>query len=168
MTIRYLSFDFDGCLFNKAYVQLPHDNFSKHKTDAVLVNNKAFLEKLKKQNSKFSAVYGFIGSTRQDYNTDLLNCGFSERFKGSCCSAMEIICDYLGITLDPFMLADAEGQLQSGTSFQRIMDEIKNNSWMDMKKIFINTRHVQQWMNIKEPFFLHKCKKPRQIIQEKK
>ncbi|MCW8398612.1 hypothetical protein OQJ26_07395 [Legionella sp. PATHC038] len=134
MTIRYLSFDFDGCLFNKAYVELPHNNFTKHQTDAVLVNNKEFLEKLRKQNASFSAVYGLIGSTRQDYFTDLMNSGIPERFKGSCCPAIATVCDYLGMALEPLLLADIEGELESGTSYKRIMDEIKNGTWMDSDK----------------------------------
>ncbi|CAM2972814.1 Dot/Icm secretion system substrate [Legionella steigerwaltii] len=134
MTIRYLSFDFDGCLFNSAYVALPHNNFTKDQTDAVLVKNREFLEKLKTQNAGFSAAYGLIGSTRQDYITDLMNCGIQTRFKGSCCPAIATVCDYLGITFEPLMLADIEGELESGTSYQRIMDEIKNGTWSEPGK----------------------------------
>ncbi|WP_131793911.1 hypothetical protein [Fluoribacter gormanii] len=134
MTIRYLSFDFDGCLFNREYAALPHDNFSKHLGDAVLVKNRTFLNWLKEENVKFSAAYAFIGSTRQDYFTDLMNSGFMYNFRGSCCSAIKTICSDLGINLDPLMLADIEGDLESGTSFNRIMDEINNNTWMDSDK----------------------------------
>ncbi|QMT59087.1 hypothetical protein [Legionella sp. PC997] len=131
MTIRYLSFDFDGCLFNKEYCKLPHDDFSKHLGEGVLDTNKDFLDWLKRENAEFSAAYAFIGSTRQDYYTDLINGGTIFNFKGSCCPAMETICNHLAIHFDPLLLADLEGDLESGTSFKRIMDEIRNNSWMD-------------------------------------
>ncbi|WP_392538831.1 hypothetical protein [Legionella sp. 227] len=136
MTIRYLSFDFDGCLFNRAYVQLPHNNFSKDRTDAVLVKNRGFLDKLKSENTRFSAVYGFIGSTRQDYFTDMINGGIynPKQFRGSCCPAMVTICDDLGITFDPLLLADIDGELAIGTSYKRIMDEINNGTWSDSDK----------------------------------
>ncbi|WP_454782631.1 hypothetical protein [Legionella sp. WA2022007384] len=131
MTIRYLSFDFDGCLFNKEYCELPHDDFSKHLGDAVLAANKGFLNWIKRGNAEFSAAYAFIGSTRQDYYTDLINSGSWVNFKGSCCPPMETICKHLGINLDRMLLADIEDDLESGTSFKRIMDEIINDSWMD-------------------------------------
>ena len=134
MTIRYLSFDFDGCLFNKKYSALPHKDFTKHLGDAVLDTNKTFLDWIKKGNAKSSAVYAFIGSTRQDYSIDLMNSGYLFNFRGSCCPAIETICNALGMNLDPLMLADIEGDLESGTSFNRIMDEIKNNTWMDPTK----------------------------------
>ncbi|MCW8408577.1 hypothetical protein OQJ13_06270 [Legionella sp. PATHC035] len=136
MAIRYLSFDFDGCLFNRAYVELPHNNYSKDQTDAVLVKNRELLNKLKSENTKFSAVYGFIGSARQDYFTDMLNSGIytPKQYRGSCCPAMATICDYLGITFDPLLLADIDGELASGTSYQRIMDEINNGTWSDNNK----------------------------------
>ncbi|WP_028380852.1 hypothetical protein [Legionella cherrii] len=136
MTIRYLSFDFDGCLFNRAYIQLPHNNFSKDKTNAVLVKNRKFLDKIKSENSKFSAAYGFIGSTRQDYFIDMINGGIYTpgQFRGSCCPAMATICEDLGITFDPLLLADIDGELAIGTSYQRIMDEINNGTWSDNNK----------------------------------
>lgn len=131
-TIHYVSLDFDGCLFNKQYVAMKNYTYTKHTTRAVLDANKQFLDELNEQNLKlFPKTYAFIGSHRQDYETDLSNAGGYNNFKGSCCSAMNTICDELGITLDPFMLADVEGRLESGTSFQRIIEEIQNNSWID-------------------------------------
>ncbi|WP_454782632.1 hypothetical protein [Legionella sp. WA2022007384] len=134
MTIRYLSFDFDGCLFNKKYAALPDKDLTKHLGNAVLDTNRTFLDWIKKGNAKSSAVYAFIGSTRQDYSIDLMNSGYIYNFRGSCCPAIETICNALGMNLDPLMLADIEGDLESGTSFNRIMDEIKNNTWMDSRK----------------------------------
>lgn len=132
MAIRYLSFDFDGCLFNRRYVRLPHNNFTKNLGNAVLDTNRPLLDQLKKENAQFSSVHAFIGSTRQDYPTDQLN-GVTG-LKGSCLPAMVTVCAYLGVNLDPFMLADIEGNLESGTSFNRIIDEIKNNTWSPGEK----------------------------------
>ncbi|WP_392536874.1 hypothetical protein [Legionella sp. 227] len=131
MTIRVLSFDFDGCLFNMAYINAPYTNFDKHLTDAVLVHNETFLEQLRHENERFSQVIAMIGSNRQSFEIDTANMGFLQSFKGSCCSAIQTVCNYLGVDFNPLLLADLYNSLEPGTAYQLIMDEIKSGKWID-------------------------------------
>ncbi|MCW8400245.1 hypothetical protein OQJ26_15780 [Legionella sp. PATHC038] len=131
MTIRVLSFDFDGCLFNTAYSNAPYTNFDKHLTDAVLIHNEKFLEQLRHENERFSQVIAMIGSNRQSFAIDILNRGFLQSFKGSCCSAIQTVCNYLHVDFNPLLLADLYNSLEPGTAYQLIMDEIKSGKWID-------------------------------------
>ncbi|RUR28392.1 hypothetical protein [Legionella qingyii] len=130
MKIRYLSFDFDGCLFNPSYAQAEHFEFTKHLGDAVLVHNRRFLEQIKRENAAFDNVVALIGSNRQSYETDQLNMGPQKAFKGSCCPAIKTVCADLNITFDPFLLADVTGNLPFGTSYNLIMQEIEAGNFM--------------------------------------
>lgn len=134
MTIRVLSFDFDGCLFNEAYTKAPYTNFDKHLTDAVLIHNKRFLDQLRSENKQFSQVIAMIGSNRQSYEHDTGNMGTIPGFKGSCCSAMQTVCNYLDVDFNPLLLADLYNSLESGTSYQLIMEEIKAGKWIEMEE----------------------------------
>ncbi len=77
MTIRVLSFDFDGCLFNIDYIN--------SKAKDVVHSNEVFLNKIKQENKEFEKAYTLVGSNRQSLNIDLVN----SRNKGllSCCKA---------------------------------------------------------------------------------
>ncbi|MCW8400244.1 hypothetical protein OQJ26_15775 [Legionella sp. PATHC038] len=134
MTIRVLSFDFDGCLFNTAYSNAPYTNFDKHLTDAVLIHNKEFLEQLKVENERFSQVIAMIGSNRQSFEYDTGNMGGIHTFKGSCCSAIQTVCNYLDVDFNPLLLADLYNSLEPGTSYQHIMEEIKAGTWINMEE----------------------------------
>ncbi|WP_392536875.1 hypothetical protein [Legionella sp. 227] len=131
MTIRVLSFDFDGCLFNTAYINAPYTNLDKHLTDAVLIHNETFLEQLRHENERFSQVIAMIGSNRQSFEIDMLNMGFPRAFKGSCCSAIQTVCNYLDVDFNPLLLVDLYNSLEPGTAYQLIMDEIKSGKWFD-------------------------------------
>lgn len=135
MAIRYLSFDFDGCLFNLDYIQSPHLEFKKHLGDAVLVHNRAFLDQLKIENTQFDEVVALIGSNRQSYVDDANNYGFSpSTFKGSCFPAIRTVCADLNVKFDPFLLADVAGNLPFGTSYDLIMQEIADDTYADPKR----------------------------------
>ncbi|STO25475.1 hypothetical protein [Fluoribacter gormanii] len=131
MAIRYLSFDFDGCLFNQNYAQAPHLEFKKHLGDAVLVHNRAFLDQLKIENAAFDNVVALIGSNRQSYETDCINMGHPKAFKGSCCPAIQTVCADLNVTFDPFLLADVAGNLPYGTSYHLIMQEVTSGAYLN-------------------------------------
>ncbi|MFJ1269334.1 hypothetical protein ACD661_12270 [Legionella lytica] len=122
MTIRVLSFDFDGCLFHKGYV------YSEDKN--VVKSNETFLEAVKKENEEFTTVYSLVGSNRQSYNVDMAN----SWGKGSCFPAIKTVSDYLGTKLDTFLLADIFGDLPIGTSYSQATSsnkhEIKHSDWM--------------------------------------
>lgn len=123
MTIRVLSFDFDGCLFNNHYLT------SQEKD--VLNSNAAFLDKIKQENLTFTKAYTFIGSNRQSRYIDSINS--KKTSSGSCFPAIEKVSNFLGTTLDPFILADIYGDAPDGTSFaQAINNDYKgaHNTWM--------------------------------------
>lgn len=123
MTIRYISLDFDGCLFNKTFMELWGNQYKGRQANALILANQDLLFQLKRENTKFSTTYAFIGSTRQDLSIDEVN------GKGSCCPAMLTICNALGMVHDPLLLADIEENLEIGTSFNLIMSEITKNTW---------------------------------------
>ncbi|CAM2938938.1 Dot/Icm secretion system substrate [Legionella steigerwaltii] len=131
MTLRILSFDFDGCLFNGAYIDAPYTNWNKHLTDAVIVHNRAFLDQLKSENEQYSQVIALIGSNRQSYDADFGNAGNAIHFKGSCASAIQTVCDYLGVSFNPLLLTDLYNSLEPGSAYKLIMEEIKNNKWIE-------------------------------------
>ncbi len=134
MTIRFISFDIDGCLFNYAYLRAHHEDFKKHFGDAVIIHNKALFELLKAQNKDFSKVYAFVGSTRQSMDVDRLNKEWGKTFKGSCCPAFLTVCNYLGINPNTFLLADIFGNLPNGASFDLILRELEHPNWLDSYK----------------------------------
>lgn len=131
MHIRILSFDFDGCLFNRSYIDAPYTNYNKHLTDAVITHNQDFLERLKKENEKFSNVTAFIGSNRQSFQLDMANAGALHFFKGSCVSAMQTVCDYLGVNFNPLLLTDIYNSLEPGSACKLINVELETNKWIE-------------------------------------
>ncbi|WP_454781860.1 hypothetical protein [Legionella sp. WA2022007384] len=131
MAIRYLSFDFDGCLFNSNYIKEPHLDFTKHLGNAVLVHNRPFLDQIKIENAAFDSVYAMIGSNRQSFELDTANMGGPTTFKGSCCPAIQKVCSDLNVTFNPFLIADVTGMLPHGTSYNLIMQEIAGNTYFE-------------------------------------
>ncbi|WP_131777838.1 hypothetical protein [Legionella fairfieldensis] len=128
MTIRVLSFDFDGCLFNIDYL------YSEEKD--VIKSNEDFLTRIKQENLAFTKTYTLVGSNRQSKNSDMVN--FLHR--GSCFPAIKRISNFLGTTFDPFLLADVFGNLPSGTSYARAMAKNyrEHKEWMfDETKVTI-------------------------------
>lgn len=127
MTIRVLSFDFDGCLFNLDYINKTHD---------VIQSNMALLNQIKQENdeAKHNKVITFVGSNRQSKAVDLAN----SPGKGSCFPAVQQVNQFLGTSLDSFLLADVYGQLPAGTSFNRAID--KENKLPDANWMFDHTK----------------------------
>lgn len=111
MAIRILSFDFDGCLFNIKY-------FSERD---LIKNNQALFDEIRQENQNFSKAYTFVGSNRQSNAIDYMN-GMA-RHGISCFPVMKDVSDYLGTTLDTFLLADVFGDLPEGTSYARVIDK---------------------------------------------
>lgn len=124
MTIqkRVLSFDFDGCLFNRDYI------FAKDKK--VIEHNQAFLDKIKDENKNedkgqyYDKVVCLIGSNRQskefdDHNRYVILMGHGLVDKGSCFPAIKEVSEYLGATLDPMLLADIFADLPDGEAYRR-------------------------------------------------
>lgn len=112
MTIRVLSFDFDGCLF--------HEDYSSNEQN-VIKSNKPFLNRIYQENQEFKKVYSLIGSNRQSFSTDYTNAKLNKT--GSCFPALQQLSVYLGTSMDTFLLADIFGDLPEGTSFKRATNE---------------------------------------------
>ncbi|CDZ76502.1 hypothetical protein BN59_00772 [Legionella massiliensis] len=129
MTVRVLSFDFDGCLFHTSYTDSPDRD--------VIAHNREFFDAIKAEKAKYSQVYTLIGSNRQSTLIDFYN-----RAKGSCFTAIQAISDYLGSTLDTFLMADIFGDLPDGESFRRATNdaaaELDHADWVfDKTKVTI-------------------------------
>ena len=129
--VRVVSVDFDGCLFNVSYIN------SENKD--ILASNHAFLDKLVAENKFFSKTILFIGSKRQSHLMDVINASFAE--KGSCFPRAIEVARYLKAQLDTFLLADLYGDLPSGASFERTMNDAytgKHADWVvDQSKLSV-------------------------------
>ena len=115
MTIRVLSFEFDGCLFNRNFIE----NFLDKD---VIKYNKDFLDDIKHNNRLCNKVYTFVGSNRQSKFVDDYYFYKGVYIIGSCFPAVNLVNRYLGATLDPFLLADIYCFLPDGTSYNRAVD----------------------------------------------
>jgi hypothetical protein len=111
MTIRAISLDFDGCMFNSDYRSAAIKD--------VIRANQPFLDTLKKENAYYEYVTLFVGSNRQSKQDDDYNSNNTE----SCYVAIQKINSYLGTELDTLLLADIYGHLKSGKSFKRATDK---------------------------------------------
>lgn len=111
MTIRVLSFDFDGCLF-----------FERHMNASnVVEKNYQFLKGIKDENTTYPQSIVFVGSNRQDRYYDNLN--LWKNNTGSCFPAIQAIATHLDVTLDQLLLADIYQNEKPGTEFQRALKE---------------------------------------------
>ncbi len=110
MTIRVLSFDFDGCLFNINYIYSSNKN--------VITHNEAFFARIKDENEGIARIITFVGSNRQSFEIDFGN----SYLKGSCFPAVREVSTHLEAELDTFLLADIYGDLPGGESYRRAID----------------------------------------------
>ncbi len=118
MTILVLSFDFDGCLFNRSYF----DNGNIIAANTALFDS---LDQQRKENN-YSKTILKIGSNRQSFEIDLSNrrCNKTEScFK----SIIDVKNRFEGSTFDNFLLADIYGDLPFGTSYTLALDQIANS-----------------------------------------
>ena len=107
MTIRALSFDFDGCLYN----------IQSRVLNDIIQSNLQLFNTLKKENEGYQLTYSFIGSSRQSYYWDFMS---SHSVKTPLCFLeIEKFCNALGTQFNPFLQADIHGDLDEGVSFNR-------------------------------------------------
>ena len=110
MTLRVISIDFDGCLFNYNYL---------HSVDKdVIKYNQSFLNTLKQQSQAFAQTITMIGSARQSKELDMR--GARKNNTGSCFLAMQHITRYLTATFNPLLFSDIIGDFPEGTSYKRL------------------------------------------------
>ena len=130
MSIRVLSFDFDGCLFNINYI-MARDNKD------VIKYNEVLLKTISNDHHLYSKTITLVGSNRQSKTIDLCN----SPHKGSCFPAIKTISTHLKAELDSFLLADIHGDLPDGTSFDRAIDQTymgpHTDWWFDEHKVTI-------------------------------
>src|SRR3990167_2539198 len=112
MSIRFLSFDFDGCLFNRNYLHSSEKDIIRY--------NQNFLETIRSGNNLYSQNYAFVGSNRQDYATDLHNARLNTDARGSCFPAFTQVCHALTVIPNTFLLADLYHDLPHGHVFKQI------------------------------------------------
>ena len=137
MTIRVLSFDFDGCLFHTGYIN------SEEKS--VIFSNQVFLDRIKSENDRYSQSIVMVGSNRQSKRVDKLNAEIAN--KGSCFPAIKAISHYLDVNLDLFLLADLHGDLAYGTTFARALypQAINHAEWLfDETKVTVLYAQLQK------------------------
>ena len=119
------SFDADGCLFNSATYHQRCRNNPDGLVNVIDCNSFLVIH-LNMQRAKRRIV--FVGSDRQSQSADEYNAkkqavdSAKPYIIGSCFSAIQHVAEYLGATLDGFLLADAFADLAPGTSFSRATD----------------------------------------------
>lgn len=118
MTIRVLSFDFDGSLFHKVFA-------AAQNKDVVLLNQ-ILLNALRAEANLYSKTFALIGSNRQSKSLDFAH-HYTNLFAfiGSCFPAIKRIADDLEAEFVPFLLADLYGNLEPGTSYLRAMEHLE-------------------------------------------
>lgn len=121
--IRTLSFDFDGCLANRLYLDLPKP--ADGLEPKVITANKELLSAINAEKELYDESTVFIGSNRQSNDLDLGNWGkggiFTMRGMNSCFNDTSTIAAHLGAKMDGFLLADVYGQVDSSDSFNKAM-----------------------------------------------
>lgn len=115
MSIRYLSFDFDNCIFNTDYL--------KSITRDVVGCNSQLFNHIKETNADYDSTIVINGSNRQSYYIDLMN----SQNTGSCFFAIQTIASHLEAMLDPFLMADIYGHLIDGVSFYRAIQSLSSS-----------------------------------------
>lgn len=136
--IRASSFDFDNCIFHTQYFWKQ----SKPDIYEVILKNIPFFENIRSQNHAYDANICLIGSNRQSKRCDDQLSAFKKAPTESCFSAIQKVNDFLDATLDPFLLADIYGNLDSGQSFERALspeaNSIRHADWIfDSSKLSI-------------------------------
>lgn len=122
MTIRVISLDYDGCL--------SREGASADDYGWVITQNQVFLDNLRVKNDDFKKTVVLVGSNRQSHGSDSSN--HKKKLKGSRIEppyesghifpAIQKVSAYLEATLDKFLLADIYGNVPSGTSFDRAVN----------------------------------------------
>ncbi len=120
MTIRVISLDFDGCLYNGHYFRT-----RKSPDKSVIVSNRDFLNSLRDQNSAYDKVISFVGSNRQSLPDDHR---LSIDGKEPCFPAMIRISEYINAELDRFLLTDIYENYAPGTAFNQAITWYNTNS----------------------------------------
>jgi hypothetical protein len=133
MTIYYYSVDVDGLVFNKIYNAVP-PSLTKHSSEVVITANQGYYDSIKAEAESMGAtkMVLMIGTNRQDQGLDAENAVMRDTCS-SAFPALKKVSEYLGFELDTFLMADASAGLESGTSYNRIMEEIETNpdNWMN-------------------------------------
>jgi hypothetical protein len=137
--INVRSFDFDGCIFNKNYIDSVTQNYSVVRGDDVfevqlIEHNKNLIDDMQQNiNAEgFTEVITMVGSNRQSYKTDRKNMVYdggedNKRYKGSCFPALVSLTKELNrqtkdvCRYDGYLLADTYGNLEHGSSFAKAM-----------------------------------------------
>ena len=104
MTIRILSFDFDGCLQRPGIRDIVKDNIK-------------LLDAIKEDNKNYTSTHTFIGSARQSFEIDYAIAFYNKN--GSCFEAISEVATYLESTFENYLLADLYGDLEPGKSYDR-------------------------------------------------
>ncbi|KTC98478.1 Dot/Icm T4SS effector [Legionella geestiana] len=148
--IVYL-FDLDACLWRASIKKASRFNAEDRKNH-VLSTNKTLLDRLKAEALEFDRRYSTIFSARQAYFTDLDN-----KTRSNPVSATEIVpyvSEYLGTEMVTFLMADIQGDLPHGTSFERIVQAYEGQytgdhyMWeMDREKVTILYAQMHKFAN---------------------
>lgn len=138
-TIRAISLDFDGCLFNDIYKA----NYARQRVfegtatkrpimpDALFDQNVGLFKKLIYSGDKFSKTIILNGSNRQSYKAEMA--GMKKNNTESSFLAMSRIGKKLNAEVDPFLTADIYGNQRSGFSYRAALYEKYTGRHADTK-----------------------------------
>ncbi|MCF6777115.1 hypothetical protein L3V83_11135 [Thiotrichales bacterium 19X7-9] len=140
MTIRVVSLDFDGCMFNQAYHKILQDNdylYNNEKVQqAVISANQKLLDQIILQaEGNNEQIILTVGSNRQNPFNDKRNSHKfrSKEYTHSCYISLSKIHDYISsrgakVFIDKILLVDIEKNLEPGTGFDYVSNRFKNIS----------------------------------------
>jgi len=124
--IKVLSLDFDGCIFNHAYMTNPLQ------ANRLLATNARLIDQLTKEieQEEYDEVIFMVGSNRQSKSVDTL--GANLYGSGSCYPALMQLCEEFQkrtkakCRVDGLLLADIYGNRRLGENFHKALSEDKN------------------------------------------
>lgn len=152
MAIIVYSFDFDGCIFNRYYLELSQQGDA----DALAKANPQLFNHIQKT-AKGKSVILMVGSNRQDYGIDYTNTIKKGKYiTESCFTALSSISAYLKNILgidnefDTYLLADTTNKLIPGSSFLKAEKAIAQRNKEVIKSDDEETAEHPTWMPLSD------------------
>ncbi|QGO66149.1 hypothetical protein Psal073_01097 [Piscirickettsia salmonis] len=126
---RFISLDFDGCLYNVNIdnVRRAFHSPGKPKEELTLAHlitiNQKLIDHLNNQAEKFSSSTVFLGSDRQDYKKERDNSAGPNREGQYCYPLISDFAKKIGAEFDPLLMADIYNNLPLGESFRQALQD---------------------------------------------
>lgn len=136
MPVFARSFDYDGCLANIKY----EEQLSSRQDDIIKANEAFFSEIASNPLEMITKTYTLNGSSRQSMSLDSFN--QSANNNGSCFDAIIKVNQHLNAIFLPLLLADVDGGLPIGTSFENAMKSKHSAIDGEKNQVIVHAEHL--------------------------